>query len=118
MRTWTFANYVKFFTDSFNYSILSATLLLGVKATLVCLFFGYPLAWLASRVSPRVRSMLLFVIVLPILTSGSASTLTVVENVRELMPRIQAGLPKSLNVDFLFDQSVFVRSSIEARRSA
>src|SRR5271170_7824669 len=49
---------------------------------------------------------------LPILTSGSASTLTVVKNVRELMPRIQAGLPKSLNIDFLFDQSIFVRSSI------
>jgi multidrug efflux pump subunit AcrB len=49
---------------------------------------------------------------LPILTSGSVSTLTVVKNVRQLMPRIQAGLPKSLNVDFLFDQSVFVRSSI------
>jgi CzcA family heavy metal efflux pump len=49
---------------------------------------------------------------LPILTSGSASTLSVVQNVRQLMPRIQAGLPKSLNVDFLFDQSVFVRSSI------
>src|SRR5258706_1299121 len=51
-------------------------------------------------------------VLLPILTSGSASTLTVVKQVRELMPRIQAGLPKSLNVDFLFDQSVFVRSSI------
>jgi multidrug efflux pump subunit AcrB len=49
---------------------------------------------------------------LPILTSGSASTLSVVKNVRQLMPRIQASLPKSLNVDFLFDQSVFVRSSI------
>ncbi|MDB5321543.1 MAG: AcrB/AcrD/AcrF family multidrug efflux protein [Phycisphaerales bacterium] len=49
---------------------------------------------------------------LPILTSGSASTLSVVKNIRQLMPKIQAGLPKSLNVDFLFDQSVFVRSSI------
>jgi len=49
---------------------------------------------------------------LPILTSGSVSTLTVVKNVRQLMPRIQAGLPKSLNIDFLFDQSIFVRSSI------
>src|SRR5271154_1176710 len=49
---------------------------------------------------------------LPILTSGSASTLSVVKDVRQIMPRIQAGLPKSLNVDFLFDQSVFVRSSI------
>jgi CzcA family heavy metal efflux pump len=49
---------------------------------------------------------------LPVLTSGSASTLTVVKQVRQLMPKIQAGLPRSLNVDFLFDQSVFVRSSI------
>jgi multidrug efflux pump subunit AcrB len=49
---------------------------------------------------------------LRILTSGSASTLAVAKDVRALMPRIQAGLPTSLNVDFLFDQSVFVRSSI------
>ena len=49
---------------------------------------------------------------LPVLTSGSASTLTVVQKVRQLMPKIQAGLPESLSVNFLFDQSVFVRSAI------
>src|SRR5882672_3114433 len=49
---------------------------------------------------------------LPVLTSGSASTLSVVSAVRNMMPRIQAGLPKSLDVSFLFDQSVFVQSSI------
>jgi multidrug efflux pump subunit AcrB len=49
---------------------------------------------------------------LPVLTSGTASTLAVVSAVRKLMPKIQAGLPKSLNVDFLFDQSVFVSASI------
>src|ERR1700704_5789437 len=49
---------------------------------------------------------------LPVLTSGSASTLSVVNAVRSIMPRIQAGLPKSLNVSFLFDQSVFVQASI------
>src|SRR3954471_5765921 len=49
---------------------------------------------------------------LPVLTSGTASTLAVVKAVRALMPKIQAGLPKSLNVDFLFDQSVFVSASI------
>src|SRR3984893_17635525 len=49
---------------------------------------------------------------LPVLTSGSASTLSVVNGVRAMMPRIQAGLPKSLGVSFLFDQSVFVRASI------
>src|SRR5262249_51193261 len=40
---WTAANYVKFFTDRFNYSILWDTLFLGLKATLVCLLFGYPI---------------------------------------------------------------------------
>jgi multidrug efflux pump subunit AcrB len=49
---------------------------------------------------------------LPILSNGSASTLTVVNQVRQLMPKILAGLPSSLKVDFLFDQSVFVRAAI------
>src|SRR5580765_597084 len=49
---------------------------------------------------------------LPILSNGSASTLTVVDQARTLMPKILAGLPSSLKVDFLFDQSVFVRAAI------
>src|ERR1700704_394956 len=51
-------------------------------------------------------------VLLPILSNGSASTLTVVAGGRQLMPKILAGLPKSLKVDFLFDQSVFVRAAI------
>ncbi|PYO47865.1 MAG: hypothetical protein DMD84_22405, partial [Candidatus Rokuibacteriota bacterium] len=51
-------------------------------------------------------------VLLPILSSGSASTLSVVSGARALMPRILAGLPSSLKVDFLFDQSVFVRAAI------
>jgi CzcA family heavy metal efflux pump len=50
---------------------------------------------------------------LPVLTSGNASTLDVVKGVRSLMPKIQAGMPKSLKVQFLFDQSIFVLSSIK-----
>ena len=69
MRTWTSANYVKFFTDPFNYSILWDTLLLGVKATLVCLAFGYPIAWLCARSSARMQSVMVFLVILPILTS-------------------------------------------------
>src|SRR5438445_1257581 len=49
---------------------------------------------------------------LPILSNGSASTLSVVSGARQLMPKILAGLPSSLKVDFLFDQSVFVRAAI------
>jgi multidrug efflux pump subunit AcrB len=49
---------------------------------------------------------------LPILSNGSASTLTVVSQARQLMPKILAGLPPSLKVDFLFDQSAFVRAAV------
>ena len=69
MHAFTAANYVKFFTDAFNYSILWSTILLGVKATLVCLVFGYPIAWVASRAQARWQSVLLFLVILPIMTS-------------------------------------------------
>jgi putative spermidine/putrescine transport system permease protein len=63
------AQYVRFFGDTFNLSILGGTLLLGVKATLVCVLFGYPIAWLTARASPRLQAVLVFMVVLPILTS-------------------------------------------------
>jgi putative spermidine/putrescine transport system permease protein len=69
MRTWTLANYVKFLSDAYNYSILWETLLLGVKATLVCLAFGYPIAWICTRSGARVQSVIVFLVILPILTS-------------------------------------------------
>jgi putative spermidine/putrescine transport system permease protein len=69
MRTWTLANYFKFFTDPFNYSILWDTLLLGVKATLLCLVFAYPIAWICARSGPRLQSAIVFLVILPILTS-------------------------------------------------
>jgi len=61
--------YVTFFTDRFNYSILTDTLLLGVKATLLCLVFGFPVAWVSARSSARMQSVFLFMVILPILTS-------------------------------------------------
>ncbi len=61
--------YLDFFGDGLNLSVLGATLLVGVKATLLCLVAGYPLAWLSMRAGPRLRSALVFVVVLPIVTS-------------------------------------------------
>ena len=69
MQTWTIGNYTKFLADRFNLSILWDTLLLGVKATLVCLVFGYPIAWVSARAGPRWQSILLFIVILPIMTS-------------------------------------------------
>lgn len=45
--------------------------------------------------------------------TGSASTLTVVSQIRALLPHILSGLPKSLHVQPLSDQSVFVLSAID-----
>lgn len=69
LKTFTLGQYFKFFTDPFNYSILWATLWLGVKATLVCLAFGFPVAWVCARSSARWQSVLVFLVILPILTS-------------------------------------------------
>lgn len=69
MKTFSAAQYVKFLGDTFNLSILWGTLWLGVKATLLCLLFGYPFAWVAARAPARSQSALIFVVILPILTS-------------------------------------------------
>jgi putative spermidine/putrescine transport system permease protein len=69
LETLTPAHYLAFFGDRFHYSILWDTLLLGAKATLVCLVFGYPIAWICVRASARWQSVLVFLVVLPILTS-------------------------------------------------
>ena len=69
IASFTAANYAKFFGDSFNYAILFETLLLGVKATLVCLIFGYPIAWICARCGARLQSIIVFLVILPILTS-------------------------------------------------
>lgn len=47
-----------------------------------------------------------------ILKSGDASTLSVVERVKALLPTIRASAPPGTRIDTLFDQSVFVEASI------
>ncbi|MEH2350196.1 MAG: efflux RND transporter permease subunit [Nostoc sp.] len=50
---------------------------------------------------------------LSILKSGSASTIEIVDRVKKALPRIQSTLPPELNLAFLFDQSLFVKASIQ-----
>jgi len=69
MKTLSAQQYARFLTDAFNLSILWGTLWLGVKATLLCLCFAYPLAWTAARAPARWQSALVFVVILPVLTS-------------------------------------------------
>src|ERR1700686_125370 len=49
---------------------------------------------------------------LTVLRHGGASTLTVVDDVKKLLPAVEATLPSSLRISQLFDQSIFVRASV------
>lgn len=48
-----------------------------------------------------------------LLKNGNASTLDIVNQVKAMMPAIKASAPKGLNIELLFDQSLFVTAAIE-----
>jgi multidrug efflux pump subunit AcrB len=52
-------------------------------------------------------------VLLTVLKSGNASTLSVVSAIRAALPKIAATLPSSLVMRPLFDQSIFVRASLD-----
>ncbi len=49
---------------------------------------------------------------LTVLKNGQASTLDIVNQVKAALPRVKADLPPALRITPLFDQSIFVRTSI------
>jgi multidrug efflux pump subunit AcrB len=52
-------------------------------------------------------------VLLSIIKNGNASTLTVVNGVRAALASIRAAAPPGMKIDELFDQSVFVKQSVE-----
>jgi multidrug efflux pump subunit AcrB len=52
-------------------------------------------------------------VMLDIQKTGSASTLDIVNGVKQLLPRLKETSPPSLNISLLADQSIFVTASIE-----
>src|SRR5207237_3629754 len=51
-------------------------------------------------------------VLVSILKAGSASTLDVVQGMKDLLPRVEATLPPNLRIRPLADQSIFVRAAI------
>jgi multidrug efflux pump subunit AcrB len=51
-------------------------------------------------------------VLLTVIKNGAASTLGVVQGIRDLLPRVKQTLPPQLRIDLLADQSVFVRAAI------
>jgi len=71
---WTIQNYVQFLSDPFYRDVLWRTLALGAWTTAGCLILGFPLALLLSRLRGMRRSVLYFVLLLPLLTSAVVRT--------------------------------------------
>ncbi len=61
-------NWAKMF-DGFGLGVLADTLRLGLEVTLLSLVLGYALAWVYVRMPPSLQPFVIFVIMLPLLTS-------------------------------------------------
>jgi CzcA family heavy metal efflux pump len=51
-------------------------------------------------------------VLISVLKAGNASTLSVVEGIRDLLPRVEQTVPPNLKITPLSDQSVFVRAAV------
>lgn len=66
--------YAQFFSEHLSLRVLGDTLLLGLESTVVCLAFGFPLAFAYCQASARWKPLLMFLIILPQLTSAVVRT--------------------------------------------
>src|SRR4029078_3635951 len=64
----TTANYIDLLDASFM-TVLLRTLRLGLVCTVVCVLFGYPLAYFLARAERRVALVGLFFLVMPLMVS-------------------------------------------------
>jgi multidrug efflux pump subunit AcrB len=51
-------------------------------------------------------------VLMTILKAGSASTLSVIEGIKSLLPRVEESLPSSLDLHAVGDQSIFVKAAV------
>lgn len=52
-------------------------------------------------------------VMMQVLKNGAASTLDIVNRVWQLLPTIRAAAPKGMDINLIFDQSVFVKKAIQ-----
>lgn len=69
-----FDQYARFFSDGFTIGVLFDTMALGAQVATLCLVLGYPLALVYAAASERLRTLLIFLVLLPLLTSTVVRT--------------------------------------------
>jgi putative spermidine/putrescine transport system permease protein len=69
MTTFSLAQWRRFLFDSFHWKVIGDTLLLGLKTVAATLLLGLPLALVYRAAPARWQRVLLFIVVMPLLTS-------------------------------------------------
>lgn len=67
-------NYIRFFSDPFDLSVLSTTIQVSVVCTLASLILGLPIAWRLARTQSRWKSVYIMLIVLPLFIGSTIRT--------------------------------------------
>lgn len=69
---WTLDHFRQLFTDGVTLTVLGRTALTALAVTVIAFLLGYPYAYLMTRVDPRMRGILLVVVLVPFWTSVMA----------------------------------------------
>lgn len=65
----TLAHFWRFLSDPYYLGVLWRTVRLSLLITLICAAIGFPLAYIMTKVSPRMRLWLVVMVILPLMTS-------------------------------------------------
>ena len=71
IETFSFDNYVKFFSDPYYMGVLATTLRVAALCTFICLVMGLPLAYVLARTQSRYKNMLIMLVVLPLFVGNA-----------------------------------------------
>ncbi len=67
----TIDNYVKFFSDSYYTNVLLRTIRVATFCTIVCLVFGFPLAYVLARTQSRYKNIFIILVVVPLFVGNA-----------------------------------------------
>src|SRR6476661_10267750 len=71
IETFSFDNYVKFFSDPYYTGVLATTLRVAALCTVVCLAMGMPFAYVLARTQSRFKNVLIMLVVLPLFVGNA-----------------------------------------------
>lgn len=102
----TLDNFIYFFSDPIFISVLKNSLVIAIVTTVICIFLGYPMAYLISQASDRWKVILVLLITVPMWINMLVRTYAWVgilqENgiINNLLGLMGIGPVKLLNTDF------------------